>query len=435
MANFRDYRRRAYFDALRQQYGTAFAESTSDLDQVLYHPRRLVCAGLEGDPRGAADPDLLTAVSDVCHHRVHAKEPSALSGLQRCVVDLPDSDDADSCQLASQLKRDFPDRVAPLLYAVTQQFVRPGEDPEPSQPAPELLASAQSRSSAGGGLGRGIRIGVIDTGIDPTAIDAAALGRKVKFSKRADVDPLDDPTAAPASLLGPAAGHGTFISSLICAVAPGATVRNYRVTGPLGVAHEADIAKGIRRAVKDEVHVINLSIGGYPFLPKEDDLALPAFSLLEAAVAEIPEHIAVVAAAGNSGSSDKFYPAAFPGVIGVAALDSSNRLWEHSNYGDWVRACARGAGLRGLFVRGEENPAYDADGTPEKWDDLINFASWSGTSFAAPLVAAQIAVFTAAMNLESNPRQAAELLLATSRPPLGSKPCGNRVLVDVPGQT
>ncbi len=435
MANIRDFRRRAYFNAVREEYGASFAESTSDLDQVLYHPGRLVCARPSGDPRVLVDPDLLTALGDVCHRRVSAKAPAGLNELGRCLVELPPMDDSDSFGLASQLRADFPEQVTPLLYAVTQQFVRPGEDPEFSQPVPELLAAAHATSSATDGLGRGIRIGVIDTGVDPAALEAAMLQRQVKYARASDVDTLADPTATSEALLGPAAGHGTFISSLICAVAPGASVRTYRVASTLGLADEADIARGIRRAVKDKVHVINLSLGGYPFVESTEGLTLPAFSLLEAAIAEIPENIAVVAAAGNSGSCDRFYPAAFPGVIGVAALDAENLLWEHSNYGDWVRACAPGVGLRGLFVRGKENPVYDPDGQPEEWSDPINFATWSGTSFAAPLVAAQIAVFAAAMNLKGDTRQAAELLIGMSRPPRRSRPCGNRILVDLPGQT
>jgi subtilisin family serine protease len=438
VASIRDYRRQAYFNAVRTELGPCFADFELGLDQVLYHPGRLVCAPSPDDP-SAGVGDLVTAARAACGggRRQTPKTRPGGNGLEPCVVDLPPMGGLDAYALACELERDYPGQVSPLLYSVCQQYVQPGEDPEPSPPVPALVAAYGAGPADARTLGKGIQIGVIDTGVDVPAITEAKLGTQIKFTQD-DVDHRTDPSlkaTAQSYLLGPAAGHGTFIASLIGAVAPGAVVRSYKVANTLGIADEVAIQEGIRRAIKDGCQVINLSLGGYPFAGTTAVPTLRAFSILEAAIAEIDKKVAIVAAAGNCASGDRFYPAAFEGVIGVAALEADGRLWEHSNYGTWVRACARGVGLRGLFVKGKENPVYDPDGRADEWTGKINFATWSGTSFAAPLVAAQIAVVASAMKLEHNTREAAERLLGMSKPPFGSRPCGNRVLVDLPGQT
>jgi len=440
MAHIRDFRRRAYLEAIRTELGSSFAETTTDLDQVLYNPRRLVW-GPSRTRSGPGSPRDVNGALEQVRNAGHASlEPRPRAEWQplssTLQFDVPEQDDLDARAVASQLNERFPDEVAPLYYTLTQQYAQPGEDPEASPPLRNLLPSASRPSPGSEGLGKGVRIAVLDTGIDEGAVDAAKL-RQQEFDPGQDLDRLLDPTCTgdAAGLLGPAAGHGTFIASLIHMVAPGATVRSYRVAGPLGFADELDIADGIRRAIDDGAHVINLSLGGYPFSEKSAGPTLRSFSILQAAVSAIPDEVAVVAAAGNCGSSDEFFPAAFPRVIGVVALDRGGRLWEHSNYGSWVRACTRGVAVRGLFVQGRENPAFDPDGKSETWDDPVNFATWTGTSFAAPLVAGQIAVMAAQLGLIDNTREAAEHLLGVSRPPHDPRDCGKRILVDIPGQT
>lgn len=434
MAHRRDFRRKAYLEALKRDLGDRFGASTNDFDQVLYDPRRLVRAPSRtrsgpGDARPTLDLDQVRAACD------GAVEHSGRPGLEEMtanVFDLPGTDGVDACAIASSLDQRFPDQVAPLCYMVTQQFMQPGEDPEASLPLYDVLPVKGQAPNPTSALGQGVRVAVIDTGIDQDAVSASGLDHQ-SFDPARDLDSLDDPTAA--GLLGPAAGHGTFIASLISSVAPGATVLSYGVAGPLGLADELDIAEGVRRAVEDGAHVINLSLGGYPFSKKSAGPTLRSFSILESAIAGIPEKVAVVAAAGNCGSSDEFYPAAFPRVVSVAALDQAGRLWEHSNYGPWVQACARGVAVRGLFVKGRENPVYDPDGRAETWDGKVNFATWTGTSFAAPLVAGQIAVVAARLGLVNDTRKAAEYVLGMSKPPVDERACGRRVLVDLPGQT
>ena len=65
-----------------------------------------------------------------------------------------------------------------------------------------------------------------------------------------------------------------------------------------------------------------------------------------------------------------------PDVVAVGALDASGRAW-FSNFGPWVDTCAPGVDVVSTFLVG---------------DDLIHeWASWTGTSFSGPKVAAAIA--------------------------------------------
>lgn len=442
VAHTRDFRRTAYWSLVRTAMGGDLesAESTVDLDQVLYHPGELVLTppsqtfSRAQETDQPIDPALESAVRAILASSAlrpaDPYEPVAWTGATRKVFPVPSDIGRDALGIALELQPDHPQQVAPVYYTMTQQHAQPGEDPEEDLYAQGLpfetpLPVGEDQRGAG------IRIAVIDTGIDENAITSAGLPNQ-EFADL-DVDPLVDLTDP--SFLGPCGGHGTFIASLITSVAPGAIVRSYRVANSMGVASEVGIADGVRRALADGTDVINLSLGGYPFVQNSAWPSLPAFPILEAAITAIPHNVAVVAAAGNCGSSAPFYPAAFPGVIGVAALDAAGQLWENSNHGPWVQACTRGTNLRALFVKGAENPAYDADGRSESWNGQVNVARWTGTSFAAPLVAAQIALLASATGMKDDTRRAGAQLLEMSRRHTDERGCGRRILVDLPAQT
>jgi thermitase len=126
--------------------------------------------------------------------------------------------------------------------------------------------------------------------------------------------------------------------------------------------------------------VINLSLGAFSH---DDQPPL----LLHAALAELlgQHDRAVVAAAGNEGSDGRpYWPAAFASadthfagkVLAVAAHDGS-QICSWSNTGPWVDLTAPGSDITSTYVTHEDFPT--------------GFARWSGTSFAAPFVAAAVA--------------------------------------------
>ena len=99
-----------------------------------------------------------------------------------------------------------------------------------------------------------------------------------------------------------------------------------------GSANYSDIAAGINYAVTKGARVINLSLGGYA----------NSKTLQDAVDNALAQNIVVVAGSGNDSSANPFYPAAYPGVISVAATDSSDHKANFSNYGSWVKVSAPG---------------------------------------------------------------------------------------------
>jgi len=184
--------------------------------------------------------------------------------------------------------------------------------------------------------------------------------------------------------LDPQAGHGLFIAGLALRVAPGLTIDPGRVLDPTGVGDDATLGPELAEVMAP---VVNLSLGGYT----EDDAGPPA---LLAAIARLIERgTAVVAAAGNAGEDPEFqgrpfWPAALDDVIAVGAYDSTTSaatppLALFSNSGPWVNLYAPGVNVQSTYLRAEMADEHGA-----RFD---GWATWSGTSFAAPQIAAEIA--------------------------------------------
>jgi len=179
--------------------------------------------------------------------------------------------------------------------------------------------------------------------------------------------------------LDPISGHGTFIAGILEQVAPGQIVEVASVLSTQGEGSGVAIAKRIDEVAEtiDDRTVLNMSFGSY------GDLEL---SLVAAAVRRAQQTGAVVvASAGNDSTCAPSYPAALPGVISVGSIEPHGRA-HYSNFGNWIRACAPGTGVISAFFR---NFNGDTPPTPEgDPDDFKQWARWTGTSFAAPIVAA-----------------------------------------------
>jgi hypothetical protein len=240
-------------------------------------------------------------------------------------------------------------------------------------------------------------IGVLDTGV---ATDTALL-HPALFAHLADtagdLDNLDDDSDG---YLDSGAGHGTFVLGILHQLAPGLTLDAEPVLGAHGFGDDLTIAVG---ASQVKGGVINLSFGGYT----HDDMEPPG---LRAALQAAGPDVVFVAAAGNHDLTDPCWPAAFPDVIAVAALDTTGAApvpAGFTNRGDWVDVCAPGVDVHSHYVRGRW-PAEDSSVEDPEFD---GYALWSGTSFAAPQVAAAIAAMAADQKIPA--RQAADQLLAS----------------------
>ncbi len=211
-----------------------------------------------------------------------------------------------------------------------------------------------------------------------------------------DVDGEDDPRVDGDDYLLPSAGHGTFVAGVIRQVCPSTTVHVLDVIDADGLASDTAVAERIRDAAayierEAGAGVINLSIGDETYRDRKP-LAI------EAALAEVAEMgtIAVVAAAGNRNSGKKVYPAALDGVVAVASLTNEFLPSSWSNRGEWVDFSAIGEGIVSTFVEGDERPGTGRpddpnDPEPDSWVGPKPWAVWTGTSFAAPQIAARLA--------------------------------------------
>jgi hypothetical protein len=235
-------------------------------------------------------------------------------------------------------------------------------------------------------------IAILDTGL-PTPKLLAEWHPELEDAARRDVHNLRFPDDVDALYengtppeLRALAGHGTFIAGLVRLVAPDLVISPYAVLDPDGVGNDVDIARALLAVGSRpmSVPVISMSLGGYTF----DDAPPPA---LQHVLDRLPRTTVVVASAGNDGHSRPFFPAAVNRVVAVAAFDDPQgvvRPAAWSNYGSWVDVCAPGVDLLSTYVVGtyEVHP-----GQVESFDEPNPSARWSGTSFASPLVAAEIA--------------------------------------------
>lgn len=219
-----------------------------------------------------------------------------------------------------------------------------------AEPSPAARATAASAAPAPGTA----RVGLIDDGVD--AHHAALDAVKIHLHGCAGA-------ALPAL-------HGTAVASLLAGhagrfqgAAPGAELYAADVFcgRPTGGAVD-DVAEAFGWLVHQQVPVINVSLVG------------PPNRTLESVVAgAVSRGYLVVAAVGNDGpAAPPLYPAAWPGVVGVTAVDARHRVLPEAERGPQVKFAAPGADMA-------------AARTPR------GYALVRGTSFAAPIVAGLLA--------------------------------------------
>ncbi|MFA6317534.1 MAG: S8 family peptidase [Elusimicrobiota bacterium] len=196
--------------------------------------------------------------------------------------------------------------------------------------------------------GAGVRVAVIDTGIDYTHPDLKGNvyggANVVNASKPKDY--MDDQ------------GHGTHVSGTIAAlkdgkgvvgVAPKAKLFGVKVLDADGSGDYSTIIAGIEWAVKNKIQVANMSLGA------EEGMD----ALHEAVKAALNAGMLIVAAAGNNGGA-VCYPAAYPEVVAVSASNAADKITSFSSRGAEIDFIAPGADIKSSVPGG----GYDShDGT------------------------------------------------------------------------
>jgi len=289
-------------------------------------------------------------------------------------------------------------------------IIKGGTGPEPSALAEWQFTAPDAAASQ-------VKVAVIDTGITDQArpdgwlTGIARVADNAAETTSGNVDVLDTLPGNGDGFLDFAAGHGTFVMGIIAQVAPGAEIVAYRAVDTDGVGTEVDVACAMVRAVREGARILNLSLGG----PTLDDQPLLAVEVALELIDEMEggQDVIVVTAAGNDASSRPCWPAASRRMVAVAALTSDMTPAGWSNRGHWVDCSTVGEGLLSTYVKGKEAPELDP--TPDSWESEDAWAVWSGTSFAAPQIAGEIARRCLA-DPALTPRQALVDLLASGKP-------------------
>ena len=238
--------------------------------------------------------------------------------------------------------------------------------------------------------GAGITVAVLDTGVDP--LHPVLAGRLAPGWDFVDMDA--DPREVGVLGVDRSYGHGTHVAGLVALAAPAAQIMPVRVLNRQGVGNVWVLAEALRYAVDpdgnpataDGAGVINLSLS----TPQRSRLLS---DVLGAVTCADPAHMSpndlpcflpagrgavVVAAAGNSGTVTREYPAAegVGGLLAVAASTQADTLAAFSTRGSWVNLVAPGQLILSSVPGG-------------------TYGTWSGTSMAAPLAAGTAALVRA----------------------------------------
>jgi len=256
--------------------------------------------------------------------------------------------------------------------------------------------------------GAGIKVAVLDTGLDLGHPDFACTG---KVQVVAGADPDDDSSTSPED----DNGHGTHTAGIVGActnnntgvvgAAPGSTILPIQVLSDTATAET--IAEGIRTAADSGAHVINMSLSVGIGLA---GLGVPGssgalgffgfFADIDAAIQYAQSKgVVVVASAGNDSFPLCSHPSIAYNVICVGATDPNDVNTFYSNFPvkdddeDLVGPALMAPGGTGQFFCDASSfeiiSTYDrsSDAAEGDCDTLPGYASIQGTSMAAPLVA------------------------------------------------
>lgn len=272
----------------------------------------------------------------------------------------------------------------------------------------QKLESVWGNEDYGNTAGEGTIVAVIDTGVDYNHKDLQdniwTNSAEVSGTTGTDDDNngyvddvhginLIDPNETPMD----DHGHGTHVAGIIAmennnvggvGIAYKSKIMPIKAGGSDGTLYSSDIAKGIEYAYKNGADVINMSFGSSAHS-----------ALIENALQDAFGSCVLVAAAGNESAptadappmfSNKvnMYPAAYSYVIGVMAYDENNKFASFSNW-DYIpnanaeyEVVAPGVNIYSTLPNGR-------------------YATWNGTSMAAPMVSAEAAILRSSLKDKS----------------------------------
>jgi subtilisin family serine protease len=358
------------------QVGQAAADLPAGLtSQALQDARRLTVRDLlrrhsdvvEADPRGAPivrAEVLAFSPSDAVMDRIRAAgfqvvREDVVEGLDSRIVVLRPPPRTSTRRALQQLRAIDPTGS----FDFNHIYEESGSITGSARARARAVAAADDAQGGGAPVASGTRVGLIDGGVntDHTVFAGEAVHRHGCGA-----------VAIPSA-------HGTEVASLMVGssvtfhgAAPGAELYAADVYCGLATGGSVDsVAEAFGWLVKEHVPVINVSLVGPPNVLLENIVRMV-----------IARGHLIVAAVGNDGpAAPPLYPAAYPNVIGVTAVDAKQRVLVEAGRGPHVKFAAPGADM-------------SAADTPQ------TFAAVRGTSFAAPIVAGLLATELNAPDVE-----------------------------------
>ncbi|MGF9891315.1 S8 family peptidase [Priestia megaterium] len=210
--------------------------------------------------------------------------------------------------------------------------------------------------------GKGVKIGVLDTGIDFNHDDLDVKGGTAPVDKNEGTNYMDF------------VGHGTFVAGIIASkktgIAPDAEVYAIKSISDSGDGSWSNIIRGIEWAINNNMDILNMSVGTTEY----------SRGLEEAINKAYKKGIFIVAPAGNNGydnNSNVTYPAKFKHVFAVGSINISGERSEFSSVGNEIDTMAPGEEIYSTSL----DNSYDYN---------------SGTSMSSPYVAGAVALIKSA---------------------------------------
>ena len=235
--------------------------------------------------------------------------------------------------------------------------------PVPAKQYAHELLKAPPKGS--GKLAASMTVGIIDTEV--TNADALALSNFKGKRIFADTDkpaPADHGNAVASIMAASGNGNGSGFEGLAQGITLRAAGVMREVAPGINATNTLLVAQALDWMIGEKVQVVNLSLGS------------ASDAVLSTVITKsLGTGMVLVAAAGNGGpTAAPSYPAAYPGVIAVTAVDAQKRLYTRANRGTYVAIAAPGVDVWVPLAANDTKGKY-----------------MSGTSFASPFVAAAVA--------------------------------------------
>ncbi len=265
-----------------------------------------------------------------------ASVPLGSLGMTMLLITMEQQDDADT--LLAAIQKQKPDWITDLNTRYVTQQAQSTPPAAPVLYASKMLALPSERFTPPNGL----RIGLLDGGITDAQKLGLRLGAQQSFLFEEDESAQDLHGSVMASLIasshvgveGLASGASLWLAEVV------------RRSGEHASANTVTLVRALDWMLKEKVQFINISLAG------------PGDPLLEKAIAKLlTAGVTVVASAGNFGpKADPAYPAAYPGVIAVTAIDANGQIFAKAGQGEHIVLSAPGVDVwsaaAGRYVSG-----------------------------------------------------------------------------------